>query len=447
MMKIAKTFFALFCGRGLMAFRQIVTVPILMKFWGVEYFGQWLVISAIPTFLAMSNLGLGSSAAVNIAMKIAADDKSAAAAILATAWTMLLIVIAIMLAGISMYLWYFGMSKESLPDSSTILFLLFCSIMVKMLSHPLTGWWNGNGLVSTSVNYWNVGVLGETIIAILVPILGGKALMLACATLAWAGIWTLFYFHKTRSQGCDLWRNDSFTPNRTLMRNLLATGVGHQLSPLWQGLYFQGSIMLASQMFGPLGAAAWGSVRIFTRAGNQILELLSQSLAPEFQRGFGTGQLEVCRKWHSFGILASFGFSLIVSILLLWPGKVIFDLWTHGQFQIPVSFWAIMCLCLIPFSLWQLSAEVQRSANKPWFLNLWGIIAACASLITMKLSSAHGMVSLAFGALLFETMMALFVLPVSCKLVQQRLTDLTSDAPAFWLTLVARSRAIAKKVL
>ena len=37
---------------------QVALVPILLFFWGQELFGEWVILSAVPAYLSLSNLDL-----------------------------------------------------------------------------------------------------------------------------------------------------------------------------------------------------------------------------------------------------------------------------------------------------------------------------------------------------------------------------------------------------
>src|SRR6266404_7530354 len=57
---------------------QIVSVPVFLHFWGVKLYGEWLIISAIPTYLALSDVGFGSVAANDMTIRVAAGDRDGA---------------------------------------------------------------------------------------------------------------------------------------------------------------------------------------------------------------------------------------------------------------------------------------------------------------------------------------------------------------------------------
>src|SRR5947208_3278487 len=61
-------------GKISSVFIRLVQVPLLLSVLGVEDFGRWLVLSSLPSLLALANLGFGTVAANEMSMAIAADD-------------------------------------------------------------------------------------------------------------------------------------------------------------------------------------------------------------------------------------------------------------------------------------------------------------------------------------------------------------------------------------
>src|SRR5260370_41898128 len=59
-------------GPVVTAIVQIVSVPVFLHFWGVKLYGEWLIISAIPIYLALSDLGFGNVAANDMTMRVIA---------------------------------------------------------------------------------------------------------------------------------------------------------------------------------------------------------------------------------------------------------------------------------------------------------------------------------------------------------------------------------------
>jgi hypothetical protein len=57
---------------------QLAGVPLFLYFWGVEKYGEWLILSTIPAYLALSDLGFASVAANDMTMNVARGHHTAA---------------------------------------------------------------------------------------------------------------------------------------------------------------------------------------------------------------------------------------------------------------------------------------------------------------------------------------------------------------------------------
>src|SRR5260370_15187370 len=80
---------------------QIVSVPVFLHFWGVKLYGEWLILSAIPTYLMLSDMGFGSVAGNDMTMRVAAGDREGALETFQSAWavmtgTSLLVVVSVL---------------------------------------------------------------------------------------------------------------------------------------------------------------------------------------------------------------------------------------------------------------------------------------------------------------------------------------------------------------
>lgn len=423
--RVKKMLFAVFLGRGIMAIRQIVMVPLLIRLWGADCYGEWLTLSAIPSFLAMSNLGLGTAASIQIGIETASGEKQQAWSLFVSTSVLMLTVFSLLFVGfVSTLLLFPGIvgNFENLEFPTATVFCLAATTLLKSLAPTWGGWWVGVGKPSIANHWGNFNSFVELLICVLVVLIGGHAHQLAVALLAWNFVWLTAYsvscLKMIHEKNGKLLR---FEPQWLRTVGLLRTGLGHQLSPLWQAILFQGSILLAAGMLGPAGAALWGAIRIMVRSGCQVLELVSQSLGPEFQIASGNGDSKRLRKLHSVGLTTSVTISLIGFVLLMTAGPYIFALWTDNQFQVGILAWFTMTLSLVPFSMWWISGELHRSTNSPWFVNVCGVSISLIALGIMYCCSEAGIIGFCLGALLFDVLMAAFILKRTLKLLRTNL--------------------------
>lgn len=60
------------------ALTQLIMVPVLALSWGITIYGQWLMLSALPMFLAASNPGFGIVAGNRLIAEVARDERDEA---------------------------------------------------------------------------------------------------------------------------------------------------------------------------------------------------------------------------------------------------------------------------------------------------------------------------------------------------------------------------------
>lgn len=424
--RIRRMLLAVFFGRGLMAIRQLIMVPIMIRAWGTEYYGAWLILSAIPTFMAMSNMGIGTAARTRATLEFAAGHASLAKQTIRLG-SLIVAAVGLVVVGIVYFCMHWLLHDDAtvgiIERSNSVVAVLMATTFIQMLASPFDATWVGLGKAPFAQNASNVlnivtilGMVGAILTRQRALMLGEICLFI---TVAWAAV---YIFLSCRAAG-----NVSDSSPAPLQRlggwrlawDLTLRGVGFQAGALWQAILFQGSIVVAGSVLGANGAALWGAMRIIIRSGNQFLDLIGQTVAPEYQIAFARKDWAKLKKNYRasmhFGVFAS----VFMTAALLVFGRQVFNLWTRHSFDVPYLAWATLCLSLIPFSLWWNGAVLQDSVNKPWLLNLCGVFSATVTVGLMRLFGNGGITYFSAFALLFDVMMALLVFPLSFQLFRR----------------------------
>src|SRR5258707_8547227 len=71
---------------------QLGTVPLLLHAWGAAKYGDWLLLSAIPNYLNLSNMGFGDASASDMTVRVAAGDRRSALETFQSSWVLLTLV-------------------------------------------------------------------------------------------------------------------------------------------------------------------------------------------------------------------------------------------------------------------------------------------------------------------------------------------------------------------
>jgi O-antigen/teichoic acid export membrane protein len=115
---------------------QLGGVPILLHSWGAARYGDWLVLSAVPSYLALSDLGFGNASGSDMTLRVAAGDRAGALRtfqsswILVTVFSVFCLVVACAIAAWAPWATMLKLSTLSSHDASKILALLGCYVLV-----------------------------------------------------------------------------------------------------------------------------------------------------------------------------------------------------------------------------------------------------------------------------------------------------------------------------
>src|ERR1700690_1814075 len=81
-----------FCATALgpvvTAIIQLGSVPVLLHVWGAAKYGDWLLLSAVPSYLTLSDLGFGDASGSDMSMRVAADDRQGALQTFQSSWVL-----------------------------------------------------------------------------------------------------------------------------------------------------------------------------------------------------------------------------------------------------------------------------------------------------------------------------------------------------------------------
>lgn len=121
-------------------------------------------------------------------------------------------------------------------------------------------------------------------------------------------------------------------------------------------------------------------------------------------------------------------------------GLNIYGWWTNSVLTVPHCVWNVFMLGAFFNAVWWTSVVTYRMTNQPYHFAIASTVMAFVSVgTTYFFSSFWGLLGAAIGCCLFELVMAIFVLPDSCKLLGMTPYDLLlnvkSDLKLFILKL------------
>jgi O-antigen/teichoic acid export membrane protein len=168
---------------------QLVLIPFFIKFWGADYYGEWLTITTIPTFLAFSDLGFGTSTANTFILSYSSGKRLEAANILKTGlrlMSLMTVALIIISYGILFLIERTSVLNDiNIPADEAVvaIFLLLVSRVVYFYYGVFDSFFRVSNKAHVSINFRSVVSFVNIAVAIVILITGGKVVALAFGSL------------------------------------------------------------------------------------------------------------------------------------------------------------------------------------------------------------------------------------------------------------------------
>ena len=318
---------------------QLVSVPVLLAAWGVPTYGEWLVLSAVPTYVALSDLSFSVVAGNSMVMLEAQGKHTDAVTLGRRLWSIVTLMtgIAVLAAGAIALVFgrAFG-SGAAIPSSEAqvVLVALFLQIAVGNQYGVLDVWYRTDGRYPLSATLRQFGRLLEFGALVGSVILGARPgvasfAFLGASVVGFGVSWVVL----RRAVPWSTFRLER--PHFNTFRELFAPGIAFMAFPVGNALSLQGLTIVVGAMLGAPAVVVLSTTRTITRVTLQAMSALGNSVWPELSRSVGGGHLEEARLILIRATQLSVAGSLSLVLFLAVAGPDIIRWWTHGAVDPP----------------------------------------------------------------------------------------------------------------
>lgn len=411
-------------GPVVAAIIQLVSVPLLLHAWGAARYGDWLLLSAIPIYLTLSDLGFGDASGSDMSMRVAANDKAGALRTFQSSWVLVTVVSSLILLIASIAAWWvpwqrwLRLSSVSSTQAAAIFLVLAAWVVVAQQNGVTESGYRCDGNFAIGTLWMAVQRLAEVSVATAVALWGGSLLAVAFAYLAVRSAGTVAYalFLRYKSP----WIRYGVRHARWLtVRDLAAPAFGFIAFPVGQALSFQGFTILVGALLGPLAVVSFSTQRTLSRMNFQFIAALKHALWPELSRAFGSGDVSLARRLHRHAFQASLALSLAGGAGLWLLGPFIYDFWVRRKIAFDPVCFHVLLLAVIVNCLWDTSSVIPMSINGHCRIAISYAGAAVVSLgLARLLIPGFGIVGAAMALLVTDVWMTGLVLRTTLRQVQ-----------------------------
>lgn len=415
-------------GFGANAFGQLVTigiqllsVPLFIYYWGAAKYGEWLLLTAIPSYLSLSDIGFASVAANEMTILNSRGDREGVVSIyqsgnLMIAFCGLLLFFLICLLVLAFDLSHLLTLKYiNLGEVQIILIALSLHALLCLFNGMAMGGFRATGDYALGTFLNNATRLGEWGCAAVALYFTSSVSAVALVMLIVRVICTVFLLgvlHKSALWLSFGWRS----ANLSCLRRLLKPSLAFMAFPLGYALNIQGVTLVIGSLFGGSAVAMFSTYRTLTRFIVQAVNIASHAFTPEISAAYGQGDIfsvdSLYKKCKRLNLIIGFA----AAIFLLLFGRFIISMWTHNGIDFDSTIFSILVLLALITCAWQGDWSLILGCNKQIAFARFFIIANTLSVLVAPLLATHPLhvaVILMFG----EVVLFVFAGVVSKKVI------------------------------
>lgn len=400
---------------------RILQVPLLLSALGQDDYGRWLVISIIPAWLTLLNMGTGTVAGSDLVMEVAAGDHSQARRTYSNAMSLTFRIIGCSIPLLVAVIFIFpdillqGMAAERRDEVVTGLLFLCIAVLITFISDIHATRLRAAGKADLAAFLLGTQLWMELGLILLVIRFSPRLDFLGAANLLSTLLYAIITWILSRSILPQI-RFDPRLSDRAGRWALLTKGAVYQLFPLGHAILLQGQILVVHQTIGVAAVAVFSTARTLVRLISQGLEMVNHSVWPEMSRLFGIRDLKAAARLHRTSVLSALFLSITGALSLWFFGPWLYAIWTQRLMVIDQRLMIPLLIAIPMGAVWYTSSMVALSSNRyEGMAKRFLLASVVAHLCCWWFSLSFGLPGTALSTLIADAIMIPYVFNQSLK--------------------------------
>lgn len=400
------------CGVGANVFGQIITtiiqllsVPIFLHYWDAEKYGAWLMLSAVPAYFSMADIGLVAVAANRMTILTSKGEHSESNRVFQSAMVMTLLMIAAFSIVAIVFILISSLETFFSYNVKFALLILIAVALENVFSGLFDAIFRANNQYAKGVyalNFariteWCVGLVflcfGQGFLGVSIGLLIGRSMSLCAIWLYVNKYFKNFVWGKSDANWAEV-------------KNLMRPAIAFMAFPLGNAISIQGMSLVVGTFFGPAFLAMFNTYRTLSRILVQLITTVSRSVWPEISRLYGAGDYSKIRKLSRLGTLILGSASIFLAFVIYKSAPWIISEWTHNKIPYDSSLLSLFLITTVTTSFWQLAMVITMATNTHEKLSYCYLSASVlVILIAIVLQNEFGNKSSVISLFVFEVIM------------------------------------------
>lgn len=368
------------------------------------------MLTTLPTYFAMSDLGVASVAGNKMTMCMGRGEVDEARRIFQSALLLVFSVVSI-LAVVSA-ITIVAISPESLNAAirKDILFLIVFSALLCISNGLFDALFKahskyavGTYLITTGrVTEWGFGIIGLVLFHDMIYVAIGYflgRLLMTIVTLAYVLI--KFSSFKWSFRGAD----------KGIIKDMIKPALAFMAIPLGNSISLQGIIIIIGMTLGPATVVVFSAYRTIARILVQGANVLCKPLWPEYSNLFGLGQFRKLKRIFVYACGANIALIALCSAVIYVLAGQILEFWTSGEIEFVGSLFFVILAASGVSGFSQMPVTLLAATNQHSHYSLTFLfVSIVTSAVSYALASDLGILGLTYIMVAAEVFLFLFSL-------------------------------------
>jgi O-antigen/teichoic acid export membrane protein len=356
-------------SRGVGTLIQLLSVPIFLRHWGTDLYGEWLLLNSIPSYFALSDVGFGSTAGNEMTMLMAAGRQEEAHDVFQSVLALTTVISSTLGAMFMALVWFLPFDRWlhtysiSIHDTKIVILLLVLSVLLSMQETLYQA-------AFRCVAKYVYGTFLKSLILLLsflavsgVVLFGGNVVETAAVYFGVNAVGTLLLWIALRRE--VPWIRFGFEHARwATLRRLAAPSISFMALPVGNSLNLQGMLLVVGHVMGPVAVVIFATARTVSRTAIAFMGMISNTIWPEMSTAVGAGDWPLARSIHRRACQISIASGVAIVGAMAVVGPWIWRRWTVHRFPTDTVLLDLMLLLVIFSSLWLTSITALTATNR-----------------------------------------------------------------------------------
>lgn len=374
---------------------QLAAVPILLSVWGDALYGSWLLLSAVSTYLTLSDLGFAQAATNDMTVSMANGRTEQARRTYQSLLALgvgiggLVILAGLVLATAFPLTDLLNLRGIAEAEARAVIVILAIQVALAILNGGLTSGLRAEGRFATMSVVNNTARLAEGIASLVAAIAGGGVIGAAAAMLLVRAI----------SNGAViallLRGSGVFQPRFTQarlheLRHLIRPSLSYLAFPIGNALMIQGVLTLVGLRI-PAAVTLFATSRTLTRLGTTMLGSVNHVFLFDYGRTLGGRERLGFIRLLGLNALIIAGGLVAYVVLMFAVGPIFYTNWTAGRLHLDTTLLASLVGLSVAEALWAFVQTPLIAINAHGYVTMAYLFGAVAALTLGALTLGRGL--------------------------------------------------------